>query len=119
MRDRATQTLVKLALEPEWEAKFEPNSYGFRPGRSCWDAVQAIFLACMHKAKYVLDADIAQCFARIEHEALLDKVNAGPTMTRQLRAWLKAGILDGETLFPSDRGTPQGGAISPLLANIA
>ena len=64
MRDRATQTLVKLALEPEWEAKFEPNSYGFRPGRSCWDAIQAIFLSFHRKPKYVLDADIAKCFDR-------------------------------------------------------
>ena len=69
--------------------------------------------------KYVLDADIAKCFDRIDHDALLKKVNAGPTITRQLRAWLEAGILDGETLFPSEQGTPQGGAISPLLANIA
>jgi RNA-directed DNA polymerase len=119
IRDRALQTLVKFALEPEWEARFEPNSYGFRPGRSCWDAIQAVFMACKQKAKYVLDADIAKCFDRIDHEALLDKVNAGPAITRQLRAWLRAGILDGETPFPSDRGTPQGGAISPLLANIA
>lgn len=119
MRDRARQTLVKFALEPEWEARFEPNSYGFRPGRSCWDAIQAIFAAVSQKDKYVLDADIAKCFDRIDHEALRRKVNAGPAITRQLRAWLKAGILDGDTLFPSEQGTPQGGAISPLLANIA
>src|SRR5262249_19425621 len=119
IRDRALQTLVRLALEPEWEARFEPNSYGFRPGRSCWDAIQAIYAAVSQKDKYVLDADIAKCFDRIDHEALLDKVKAAPTVARQLRAWLKAGILDGETLFPSERGTPQGGAISPLLANIA
>jgi RNA-directed DNA polymerase len=62
MRDRATQTLVKLALEPEWEARFEPNSYGFRPGRSCWDAIQAIFNSVNRKPKFVLDADIAKCF---------------------------------------------------------
>ncbi len=62
MIDRATQTLVKLALEPEWEARFEPNSYGFRPGRSCWDAIQAIFGSVAQKPKYVLDADIAKCF---------------------------------------------------------
>ena len=62
MIDRATQTLVKLALEPEWEARFEPNSYGFRPGRSCWDAIQAIFVSVAQKPKYVLDADIAKCF---------------------------------------------------------
>ena len=119
IRDRALQTLVRLALEPEWEARFEPNSYGFRPGRSCWDAIQAIFLAIRPRAKYVLDADFAKCFDRIDHEALLDKVNAGPAITRQLRAWLKAGILDGGALDPSERGTPQGGAISPLLANVA
>src|SRR5438132_6254761 len=119
IHDRALQTLVKFALEPEWEARFEPNSYGFRPGRSCWDAIQAIYAMIRHKDKYVLDADIAKCFDRIDHEALLAKVNAAPAVARQLRAWLKAGVLDGETLFPSEQGTPQGGAISPLLANIA
>src|SRR5205814_3802028 len=91
MRDRSLQSLVKLALEPEWEARFEPNSYGFRPGRSCWDAIGAIFLACKQKAKYALDADIAKCFDRIDHAALLRKVDAGPAVRRQLRAWLKAG----------------------------
>jgi len=119
MHDRALQALVKLALEPEWEARFEPNSYGFRPGRSCWDVVQAIFQSICQKDKYVLDADIAKCFDRIDQEALLRKVNAGPAVTRQLRAWLKAGILDGDTFFPSESGTPQGGVVSPLLANIA
>src|SRR4028118_1747672 len=68
MKDRALQALVKLALEPEWEARFEPNSYGFRPGRSCQDAVEAIFSAIKLKPKYVLDADIAKCFDRIDHE---------------------------------------------------
>jgi len=62
MYDRALQTLVKFALEPEWEARFEPNSYGFRPGRSCWDAIQAIGTTIGTKDKYVLDADIAKCF---------------------------------------------------------
>ena len=62
MTDRARQALVKLALEPEWEAKFEPNSYGFRPGRSAHDAIQAIFNAIARKPKYVLDADIEKCF---------------------------------------------------------
>jgi RNA-directed DNA polymerase len=119
IHDRALQTLVRFALEPEWEARFEPNSYGFRPGRSCWDATEAIYAAISQKAKYVLDADIAKCFDRIDHEALLHKVSAGPAIARQLRAWLKAGILDGAELFPPAAGTPQGGAISPLLANIA
>lgn len=62
MRDRAEQALAKLAMEPEWEARFEPNSYGFRPGRSAHDAIEAIFQSICLKAKYVLDADIAQCF---------------------------------------------------------
>jgi RNA-directed DNA polymerase len=61
IRDRALQTLVRLALEPEWEARFEPNSYGFRPRRSCWDAIQAIYMAVRQRAKYVLDADISKC----------------------------------------------------------
>ena len=119
MKDRALQALVKLALEPEWEAKFEPNSYGFRPGRSCHDAVGQIFTVISQKAKYVLDADIAKCFDRINHEALLEKLNTFPTLHRQVRAWLKAGVMDGKQLFPTSEGTPQGGVISPLLANIA
>jgi RNA-directed DNA polymerase len=119
MRDRATQTLVKLALEPEWEVKFEPNSYGFRPGRSCWDAIKQIHTCINQKPKWVLDADIAKCFDRINHQALLDKIDTFPRLRRQIRAWLQAGIMDGDALFPSEEGTPQGGAISPLLANIA
>jgi RNA-directed DNA polymerase len=119
MYDRALQSLVKLALEPEWEVRFEPNSYGFRPGRSCHDAIGAIFCAIKSKAKYVLDADIAKCFDRIDHEALLKKLNTFPSMRRQIRAWLKAGVMDGEQLFPTSEGTPQGGVVSPLLANIA
>jgi len=62
MLDRAHQHLVKQALEPEWEAKFEPNSYGFRPGRSCHDAIGAIYIQINKKAKYVLDADLKGCF---------------------------------------------------------
>jgi RNA-directed DNA polymerase len=59
--DRALQALVKLALEPQWEARFEPNSYGFRPGRGCHDAIEAIYNGAVLKAKYVLDADISKC----------------------------------------------------------
>jgi RNA-directed DNA polymerase len=108
-----------MALEPEWEARFEPNSYGFRPGRSCHDAIGAIFNSIRYKNKYVLDADIAKCFDKIDHEALLNKLNTSPTIRRQIRAWLKAGVMDGKQLFPTSEGTPQGGVISPLLANIA
>ncbi len=120
MYDRALQTLVKQALEPEWEGKFEPNSYGFRPGRSCHDAIGAIFNSIRYKAKYVLDADISKCFDRINHKALLKKVNTYPTLSRLLRQWLKAGYIDqGNNFFPTNKGTPQGGTISPVLANIA
>ena len=119
MNDRALQALVKMALEPEWEARFEPNSYGFRPGRSCHDAVGAIFNSIRSKSKFVLDADISKCFDRINHDVLLKKLNTYPTLRRQIRAWLKVGVMDGKNLFPTDEGTPQGGVISPLLANVA
>jgi len=68
MKDRALQGLVKLVLEPEWEARFEPNSYGFRPGRSCHDSIEAIYIAINQKPKYVLDADIAKCFDKHCHD---------------------------------------------------
>jgi len=117
--DRARQALVKLALEPEWEARFEPNSYGFRPGRSCHDAVAAIFQSIKQCPKYVLDADIAKCFDRIDHGALLAKLNTLPQLRRVIKGWLEAGVLDGDKLFPTEQGTPQGGVLSPLLANVA
>ena len=119
MEERARQALIKLALEPEWEAKFEPNSYGFRPGRSAQDAISYIFLSIRECPKYVLDTDIAKCFDKINHNVLLEKLNTYPQMQRTIKAWLKAGILDGKELFPSEEGTPQGGVISPLLMNIA
>lgn len=117
--DRALQTLLKMALEPEWEARFEPNSYGFRPGRSCHDAIEAIYKAVVQKPKYVLDADIAKCFDKINHDYILKKLNTFPIMRKQIKAWLKSGVIDGRQLFPTDEGTPQGGTISPLLSNIA
>ena len=119
MEDRARQALAKLVLEPEWEAKFEPHSYGFRPGRSCHDAIAAIFNQMKNAPKYVLDADIAKCFDRINHEALLQKLETFSTLRRAVRSWLKAGVMDGGTLFPTSEGAPQGGVISPLLANVA
>jgi RNA-directed DNA polymerase len=121
MRDRAAQALAKSALEPEWEASFEENSYGFRPGRSAHDAIEAIFLQIRQKSKYVLDADIAKCFDRINHSQLLTKLNTFPTLRKQIRAWLRADICDFEKQerTPNHQGTPQGGVISPLLSNIA
>lgn len=126
--DRAKQQLATFAIEPEWEAVFEPNSYGFRKGRSCHDAIEAIFSHLHHdRVKYVFDADISKCFDRIDHEALLTKLNTFPQMEQQIKAWLKAGIMEGyassskqyNTVLVNNMGTPQGGIISPLLANVA
>ena len=119
INDRALQALVKIALEPEWEAKFEPNSYGFRPGRSCHDAIEAIFLSIRYKAKYVLDADISKCFDRINHNTLLDKIKTYPSLRKQIKSWLKSGVMERGNISQTNEGTPQGGVISPLLANIA
>nr|ALO20869.1 putative reverse transcriptase [Chlamydomonas nivalis] len=126
VQDRAKQALAKLALEPEWEAIFEPNSYGFRPGRSTHDAIEAIF-SCLHhgRPKLIYDADIRKCFDRINHDALINKLKTFPLMKNQIQAWLKAGVMESfakrnkEQTTPTEMGTPQGGVISPLLANIA
>lgn len=119
INDRALQALVKLGLEPQWESTFEENSYGFRPARSCHDAISAIRGAIKQKSKYVLDADIAGCFDNINHDKLLNKLNTYPQLRRQVKAWLKSGVMDKDTLTDTDKGTPQGGVISPLMANIA
>jgi len=89
--DRALQSLVQLALEPEWEAHFEPNSYGFRPGRSSQDTIEAIFKAIGQKAKYVLDADIAKCFDRINHSALLQKIHTSPSLKKPTEEMVESG----------------------------
>ncbi|MGK7893879.1 MAG: group II intron reverse transcriptase/maturase [Xenococcus sp. (in: cyanobacteria)] len=123
MEDRAKQALLKFVLEPQWEAKFEPHSYGFRPARSCHDAIKAIYNSITTTDKWVLDADIAGCFDNINHQQLLDKIDTTPTFRRQIKAWLKAGVIDwikpSEPYQKTTQGTPQGGVISPLLANIA
>src|SRR6266536_964148 len=108
MLDRAHQHLVKQALEPEWEAKFEPNSYGFRPGRSCHDAIGAIFTAISKKDKYVLDADIKGCFDHIDQRALLTKFGGYPALHHVCKAWLKAGILTEGVFEATEKGIPQG-----------
>lgn len=126
IRDRAKQALAKFALEPEWEARFEPNSYGFRPGRRTQDAIEAIFLSLHHKyPKWVYDADISKCFHAKHDDVLLEKIQTFPAMREQISAWLKADIMEGyhpkgaKSITYPTQGTPQGGIISPLLANIA
>ncbi len=118
IQDRAMQALIKLALEPYWEAQFEPNSFGFRPGRSAHDAISSIFNYTSKKEKYVLDADIAKCFDKINHQYLLNNLEC-PHFRNIIKQWLKAGVLDNGVFDETDTGTPQGGVISPLLANIA
>jgi RNA-directed DNA polymerase len=119
--DRCLQAQALNALEPEWEARFEPRSYGFRPGRSCQDAVAAIFWTVVGKRtkrRWVLDADLASAFDRVGHDHILNQLGTFPA--RELvRGWLKAGVLDKGRLAPTEEGTPQGGVISPLIFNIA
>jgi RNA-directed DNA polymerase len=119
MYDRALQTLFVMALEPEFEATFEGNSYGFRPGRSPIDAMKQIQLCLQQADRFVLDADISKCFDKINHEKLLVLIGHKGKVRAQIRAWLESGnIFEG--IFESfDAGTPQGGVISPLLSNIA
>ena len=117
--DRALQAVVKATLEPEWEARFEPSSYGFRQGRSCHDAIKHIKNCIVSKAKFVLDADISQCFDRINHKALLLKLNMNGKVRQQIKAWLNSGVIDSGEFIATMAGTPQGGVLSPLLANIA
>ncbi|MDT9232933.1 MULTISPECIES: group II intron reverse transcriptase/maturase [Limnospira] len=119
IQDRARQALVKSALEPEWESRFEGTSYGFRPGRSTHDAIARIYLSINKGEYYVLDADIAKCFDRINHDYLLSKIHCTSSLKRDLKKWLKAGVLDNGVFDDTETGTPQGGVISPLLANIA
>ena len=119
IQDRARQALVKSALEPEWESRFEGTSYGFRPGRSAHDAISRIFQSINKGGYYILDADIAKCFDRINHDYLLSKIHCPSSLKRDLKQWLKAGVLDNGVFDDTETGTPQGGVISPILANIA
>ena len=114
--------MVKNILEPEWEAVFEPNSYGFRCGRSCHDAIGQCWILLNNnpqgaKHLWVLDADIKGFFDNIAHESILTAIESVPRGDL-IEGWLKAGYLDQGVLNPTDMGTPQGGVISPLLANI-
>jgi RNA-directed DNA polymerase len=119
--DRVLQARVVNALEPEWEARFEPKSYGFRPGRGCHDAIESIYKTVGGKAAqrlWVLDADLAAAFDRIDHSHLLSALGTFPA--RELvERWLKAGVVEKGRLAPTEEGTPQGGVISPVLLNAA
>jgi retron-type reverse transcriptase len=118
IRDRALQMLVKMALEPEWETRFETNSYGFRPGRCTMDAIVALHLtlAPAGASEWLLDADISGCFDNLGHQPLLARL---PAFTTTIRRWLKAGTVELGTWKPTTAGAPQGAPLSPLLANVA
>jgi RNA-directed DNA polymerase len=122
LMDRCHQQRVRHALEPEWEARFEPRSYGFRPGRGCHDAITAIFTTCagpLAKRVWALDADLAAAFDRIDHDHLLASLGSFPARDL-IRGWLKAGVFEaGKGFAPTGEGTPQGGVISPCLLNVA
>lgn len=117
MKDRAMQALHALTLQPVSESLADKNSYGFREGRSCADAIGQCFcaLAKSYQAQWVLEADIKSCFDGISHDWMLDHI---PMDKRILKQWLKAGYVENGRLYPTDKGTPQGGVISPLLANM-
>jgi RNA-directed DNA polymerase len=120
--DRCHQQRVRHALEPEWEARFEPRSFGFRPGRGCHDAIAAIYNVCagpLARRVWALDADLAAAFDRIDHDHLLASLGSFPARDL-IRGWLKAGVFEaGKGFAPTEEGTPQGGVISPCLLNVA
>ncbi len=121
MTDRAFQAMAVNALEPEWEARFEARSYGFRPGRSCQDAVAAIFwtmAGTRTKRRWALDADLSAAFDRADHARILRQIGTFPAR-EMVAGWLKAGVIDQGRFAPTEEGTPQGGVISPLIFNIA
>ncbi len=122
-RDRVVQASLKLALEPIFEADFEPCSYGFRPGRRPHDAIAEIHLFTSHRYEWVLEADIEACFDNIDHTALLERLRrrvADRRVVRLVKAFLKSGILSEDAVTrDTNAGTPQGGILSPLLANVA
>jgi RNA-directed DNA polymerase len=120
--DRCHQARTVNALEPEWEARFEPRSYGFRPGRSCQDAIAAVFATCCGKSAtrlWIVDCDLEAAFDRIDHDHLMSMLGSFPARG-MIRAWLKAGVIEpGRGFAPTEEGTPQGGVISPVLMNVA
>ena len=117
MQDRAMQALYLLALDPIAETTGDPNSYGFRPGRSAADAIEQCFTALGQEscAQWILEGDIKGCFDAISHEWLETHIPMDKTI---LRKWLKAGYMEEHVVYPTEAGTPQGGICSPVLANL-
>lgn len=120
IRDRVFQNIVKNALEPQWESKFESIAYGFRPKRSTHDAIQQLFQKLRKGCNrhWIFEGDFKGCFDNLNHEYILSCLDGFPAK-ETIRKWLKAGYVDNNVFNDTDTGTPQGGIISPLLANIA
>lgn len=120
IKNRVAQAILKNALEPSWEAQFEHHSYGFRPGRSCQDAIKQCWfrLNSQHTHRWVLDADVKAAFDKISHNFVEDKLGLVPGRNL-IKQWLKAGYVEAEIFHDTTSGVPQGGVISPLLSNIA
>ena len=120
VNDRVAQAIIKNALEPSWEVRFENNSFGFRPGRGCHDAIEGCFYRFRKGSidNWVLDADIKGAFDNISHEFILKRLEYTPGR-EFIKKWLKAGYVESQIFNRTDKGTPQGGILSPLLANIA
>jgi RNA-directed DNA polymerase len=118
LTDRAQQALYLLGFDPIEETTADPNSYGFRRERCCADALQQCFIVLCgrHSARWVLEGDIQSCFDRISHSWLLTHIPMDKVILQQ---WLKAGFLEKDVFFATTEGTPQGGIISPALANAA
>lgn len=120
IRDRIYQNIIKGALEPQWEARFEPISYGFRPKRGCHDAIGRIFLSCHSgsKKRWIFEGDFKGCFDNLNHDYIMEQIKEFP-YSNLIRKWLKAGYVDNGVFNETELGSGQGSIVSPLLANIA
>ncbi|MEF7676801.1 group II intron reverse transcriptase/maturase, partial [Bacillus anthracis] len=120
IKDRIFQNMVKNALEPQWECRFESMSYGFRPKRSAHDAMANLFLKLSRGTNraWIFEGDFQGCFDNLNHEHILSCIEGFP-YSNAINQWLNAGCIDNKTFYKTETGTPQGGIISPLLANIA
>ena len=121
VRDRIVQAAVKIAIEPIFEADFQPCSFGFRPRRAAHDALQVLIDESWRGRRWVVETDIASCFEEIPHDRLMQAIEdriCDRKLLRLLRAMLRAGVMEQGAVRRSDTGTPQGGVISPLLANV-
>ncbi len=119
IKDRIYQNIAKMALEPQWEVRFEPTSYGFRPKRGCHDAIERIFKCCsQRKKRWIFEGDFKGCFDNLKHDYIMEQIKEFPGKTVTER-WLKAGYVDNNVFNSTEKGSGQGSVISPLLANIA